>query len=176
MLRFFEPTTIPVREWLRPLTVLTLSVLLLVLFLAPWRFASADVTSPTVSLMCPTSESDSFLNTDVHGHNLSALVRFSEPVIGFPSNDSILLSTGSLIWNRQGVSVTQDGVDVVVPGSQFYFFRDGFFHGMYIFRATVKDDVSGTVVAQVPAGVATDADGNVNTASIRLRLSRNRKV
>ena len=167
-------------------------LLLLVLFVAPWRAAyadDADDTAPTVSLMCPTAESDSFLGTS--GHNLSALIKFSESVTGFPYYDTVDDPTPdgdneSSIWalvgvtpqvsHPRGVSVTQNGADVIKPGSPFFFWRNGFFHGMYIFRAAVRDDVSGRIVAQIPAGVAWDADENPNSASNRLSLSHNRTI
>ena len=57
------------------------------------------------------------------------------------------------------------------PGTDCSTERDSSGNNVYEYQAEVRNDASGALLLQVPAGVVTDADGNPNTASNVLHLT-----
>ena len=178
MRHIFESATVPSRGRFWTLSAFTLLLVLLALASAPWHPAiasdatvpksvvslaitsDADSAAPSVSVSCASPRAGWLYTTK----NLFANIRFSEPVRGFTSYPS-------------DVSITQDGVEVTTRlGSLTVRLNTYKYPSEYQFSAELDDDVSGTVLVQVPASAATDENGNPNTASNPLHVAPNRTL
>jgi hypothetical protein len=103
-------------------------------------FVAQDSTPPDVTINQAAGQADP---TSASPINFTAV--FTEPVSGFQTGDVTLGGTAG---------ATTAGVSEIAP-------MDGTTYNVAVSGMTT----SGTVIASIPAGVATDAAGNANTAS-----------
>jgi hypothetical protein len=97
-----------------------------------------DATAPTVTINQAAGQND-----PTNSSPLNFTVVFSEPVTGFTNSD--VTTSGTATFGTKTVTVTGSGTTYTVA-----------IGGM---------NATGTVIAAIPAGAATDAAGNANTAA-----------
>ena len=107
-----------------------------------------DVGPPSVTITVPEG---------VQNRTINAIITFSEPVSGFGPTDISL--EGTAPSNIYGF-----GVDIMTVSEDLTTWR------FSVYSVKIVAFTTGTVQIQVPAGAATDVDGNPNTASEKLTV------
>ena len=144
MRRVFGPTGMQGRGWLRPRAALV-AVVLLMVSLGGTDAALADTAAPSVTVTSDTT-------TTFQDRPFHVDVTFSEPVDGFALAD-VTVENGSAVL-EVAHRTRADGRNV------------------YVIMIVPNNGGIGDIRVTVPAGVATDAAGNANSASTPLVIAR----
>ena len=134
--------------------------------------APSIVGAPSVTVSCWDTEAN-------HGSqpggswgskpfSVFAKIEFSETVFGFSA-------PGNIAFTQNGATVGVVGIGSAGYPS-YAPHEDELGSREFDFGAVPVDDVSGAVVVSVPAGVARDRDGELNTASNQLHIAHNWSV